>query len=78
MGFSRQEYYSRLPFPIAGDLPNPGIKPASFALANKFLTTEPPGKQEYDEHTIKQHLLLVGIIVLRDSQMRFEESWGNL
>ena len=46
MGFSRQEYYSRLPFPIAVDLPNPGIKPASFALANKFLTTEPPGKQE--------------------------------
>ena len=29
MGFSRQEYLSRLPFPSAGDLPNPGIKPGS-------------------------------------------------
>ena len=30
MGFSRQEYWSRLPFPSPGDLPNPGIKPVSF------------------------------------------------
>ena len=29
MGFSRQEYWSGLPFPSPGDLPNPGIKPAS-------------------------------------------------
>ena len=29
MKFSRQEYWSRLPFPTPGDLPNPGIKPAS-------------------------------------------------
>ena len=32
MGFSRQEYWSRLPFPSPGDLPNPGIEPASPAL----------------------------------------------
>ena len=32
MGFSKQEYWSRLPFPALGDLPNPGIKPASPAL----------------------------------------------
>ena len=31
MGFSRQEYCSGLPFPSPGDLPNPGIKPASLA-----------------------------------------------
>ena len=43
-GFSRQEYWSGLPFPSLGDLPNPGIKPTSPALAGKFLTTEPPGK----------------------------------
>ena len=46
MGFSRQEYWSGLPFPAPGDLPNPGIKPASFsspALAGRFFTTEPPG-----------------------------------
>ena len=46
MGFSRQEYWSGLPFPSPGDLPNPGIKPespASPALARRFFTTEPPG-----------------------------------
>jgi len=32
MGFSRQEYWSGLPFPSPGDLPNPGIKPRSLAL----------------------------------------------
>ena len=32
MGFSRQEYWSRLPFPSAGDLPDPGIKSGSPAL----------------------------------------------
>jgi len=41
MGFSRQEYWSGLPFPSPGDLPGPGIKPASPALAGRFFTTEP-------------------------------------
>ena len=47
MGFSRQEYWRRLPFPPPEDLLNPGIEPASLAspaLAGGFLTTEPPGK----------------------------------
>ena len=47
MGFSRQEYWSKLPFLIPGDLPNPGIEPASLespALVGRFLTTVPPGK----------------------------------
>ena len=44
MEFSRQEYWSGLPFPTQGDLPNPGIKPTSLALAGSFFTTEPPGK----------------------------------
>ena len=43
MGFSRQEYGSGLPFPSPGDLPNPGIEPASPALAGGFLTLAPPG-----------------------------------
>ena len=38
MGFSRQEYWSGLLFPTSGDLPNPGIEPASPALAGSFLT----------------------------------------
>ena len=47
MGFPRQEYWSGLLFPTLGDLPDPGIKPASSApptLASEFLTTALPGK----------------------------------
>ena len=41
MGFSRQEYWQGLPFPFPGDLPDPGIKPASplsLAVALRFFT----------------------------------------
>ena len=38
MGFSRQEYWSRLPFPPPGDLPDPGIEPGSPILAGGFFT----------------------------------------
>ena len=44
MGFSRQEYWSGLPCPSPGDLPDPGIEPASPALADGFFTAEPPEK----------------------------------
>ena len=46
IGFSRQEYWSGLPFPSPGDLPDPGMEPVSPppALAGGFLTTGPPGK----------------------------------
>ena len=44
MGFSRQEYWSGLPFPSPGDLPNPRIEPRSSALQTDALTSEPPGK----------------------------------
>ena len=44
MGFSRQEYWSGLPMPSPGDLPDLGIEPASPALAGGFFTSEPPGK----------------------------------
>ena len=44
MGFPRQEYWSGLPFPSPGDLPDPEIKLMSPALAGRFFTTEPPGK----------------------------------
>ena len=42
MGFSRQEYWSELPFPTPGDIPNPRIEPVSLmtpALAGGFVTT---------------------------------------
>ena len=47
MGVSRQEYWSGLPFPIPGDLPDPGIEPMSLAspeLAGVFFTTASPGE----------------------------------
>ena len=44
MEFSRQEYWSGLPLPPPGYVPNPGIEPVSPALAGGFFTTEPPGK----------------------------------
>ena len=48
MKFFRQEYWSGLPFPSPGDLPNPGIKPRSYTLQADALPSEPPGKpQEY-------------------------------
>ena len=49
MEFLRQEYWSGLPFPTQGDLPDPGIEaksPVSLALACRFFTAEPPWKQE--------------------------------
>ena len=44
MEFSRQEYWSGLPFPSPGDLPDPGIEPRSPALQADTLASEPPGK----------------------------------
>ena len=41
MGFSRQEYWTGMPFPSPGDLPDPGIKLTSFALWGGFFTTAP-------------------------------------
>jgi len=51
MEFSRQEYWSEFPFPISGDLPNPGmehISLASPALAGRFFTTAPPEKPQWE------------------------------
>ena len=44
VGFSRQEYWSGLPFPSLGDLPNPEIEPESLALQTDALPSKPPGK----------------------------------
>ena len=43
MEISRQEYWSELPFPSPGDLPDPGIEPRSPALLTDSLPSEPPG-----------------------------------
>ena len=56
MGFLRQEYWSRFPFPSPGDLPNPGIEPWSPASQADTLTSELPGS------TVNFHLLSWGLI----------------
>jgi hypothetical protein len=47
MGFSGQEFWTGLPFPSPGDLPDPGIEPASPVLHKHILLTEPPGKARW-------------------------------
>ena len=70
MEFSRQEYWSGLPFPPPGNLPNPGmepVSPASPALAGGFFITEPPGKPFVGQTTsmndgrLKSHGSLVAL-----------------
>ena len=56
MGFYRQENWSGLPFPSAGDLPDPGIEPMSPALAGRSFTTEPPGKSTSTMLQLKKNL----------------------
>ena len=46
MGFSRHEYWSGLPFPLPGDLPDPGIQSVFPVLASELFTTEPHGKPQ--------------------------------
>ena len=58
MGYSRQEYWSGLPFPSPGDLPDPGIEPRSPALQADALPSEPPGKHSchsylFDDESVK-------------------------
>ena len=52
IGFSSQGYWSGLPFPSPGDLPNPGIKPWSPTLPADALPFEPPGKVDKGNHQI--------------------------
>ena len=64
MGVSRQDYWSGMPCPSAGDLPDPGSEPrspASPALAGGFFTIEPPGKPQSVQLSPKVQLRLVCI-----------------
>ena len=61
MGFSRQEYWSGLPFLSPGDLPNPGIEPEYLALQADSLPSEPLGKLLYS---------IEGIIKFTDNRAR--------
>ena len=52
LGFPRQEYWSGLPFPSPGDLPNSGIEPMSPALAGRFFTADPQAKPSLDTYAL--------------------------
>ena len=64
MAFSRQKYWSGLPSPLPGDLPDTGIKPTSLmspALAGGFFTTSAPGEhQRCLQSTVKSY---TGIVI---------------
>ena len=74
VGFSRQEYWSGLPFPPPGNLPNPGIKPTSLALAGGCFTTELPGKPEIDFPDVINIRVLTGKRRRRQQRMRWLDS----
>ena len=54
IALSRQEYWSGLPFPTPGDLPDPGIEPASPRLAGRFFTAEPLWKPQQGLYAASQ------------------------
>ena len=65
MGFSKQEYWSALPCPPPGDLPNPGIKPVSLmspALADRFFTTRASWETLSLLFGIHRHIILFKIL----------------
>jgi len=57
MEFSRQEYWSGLPFPSSGDLPDPGIEPRSPLLQVDALPSEPSGK-DHERYSLFYTLML--------------------
>ena len=71
MGFSRQEYWSGLPFPSSGDLPNPGIKPGSPGLQTDALPSEPLGKP------LEGHFAKVPLTSVRRADQRAQEAAGG-
>ena len=87
MGFPRQECWDELPFPSAGDLPDPGIKPTSLALAGGFFTTEPPGKPfpalgfglcRVGENTLTKVVpVLVSLSQITLGSLKFSKGCGN-
>ena len=62
MGFSKQEYWSGLPFPPPGDLPDPGIKPAVPALQADSLLLESPGKSP-ESHDSAKHFAFIYLLI---------------
>ena len=71
-GFPGQDHWSELPFSFLGDLPNPGIEPASPALAGEFFTTEPPGELKLKCYSLLEEFLIFPLIELYYCTQLFE------
>ena len=65
MEFSRHQYWSELPFPSPGDLPDPGIEPGSPTLQADTLPSEPSGKQI--KTIIRYHLTPIRMAIIKKS-----------
>ena len=74
MGFSRQEYWSGLPFPLPGDLPNPGIKPESPALQAGSLPSEPLYVRRVITHTLPLHRVVIVMTLNKPHESSFQLS----
>ena len=85
MGFPRQEYWSGLPFPFPGNLPDPGIKPMppeSSALAGGFFTTVPHRKPlvflQFSSVQFSHSLFMTSWTAARQASLSITNSWGLL
>ena len=80
MGFSGQEYWSGLPFPFPGDLPDPGIEPRSPALEADALTSEPPGvfltPAKTWESLVYRPLRNRGAVLGREGRREMQSGWA--
>ena len=73
MEFSRQEHWSRLPFPSPRDLPNPGIEPGSPTMQAKTLPSEPLGKPRLEVFyglNLLLHFYLLSVTVFENTFSR--------
>ena len=76
MELSRQEYWSGLPFPFPGDLPDPGIEPGSPTLEADALTSEPPGKLKIVCNLLKYPCpVILSVTLKHSSQDYFVLQW---
>ena len=74
----KKEYWSGLPCPPPGDLSDPGIEPASPALADGFFTTEPPGKPRIDgQGTYYDHFISASQYLTLDRQQLWKGREGS-
>ena len=76
MRFSRQEYWSGLPLPSPGDLPDPGIKPRSPALQADALRSEPPGQSKVK--LLSRVRLFATPWTIRSMEFSRPEYWNNI